>query len=43
MLPALWIGAAVVLLGAVAAFMIPALKKSAAGAQAESVAYAEAA
>jgi EmrB/QacA subfamily drug resistance transporter len=43
MLPALWIGAAVVLLGAVAAFMIPALKKSAAGAPAESVAYAEAA
>jgi EmrB/QacA subfamily drug resistance transporter len=43
MLPALWIGAAVVLLGAVAAFMIPALKKSAADAPAESVAYAEAA
>ena len=43
MLPALWIGAAVVLLGAVAAFMIPAFKKSAAGAPAESVAYAEAA
>jgi MFS family permease len=43
MLPALWIGAVVVLLGAVAAFMIPALKKSAADAPAESVAYAEAA
>jgi EmrB/QacA subfamily drug resistance transporter len=43
MLPALWIGAAVVLLGAVAAFMIPALKKSAAAAPGESVAYAEAA
>jgi EmrB/QacA subfamily drug resistance transporter len=43
MLPALWIGAAVVLFGAVAAFMIPALKKSAADAPAESVAYAEAA
>jgi EmrB/QacA subfamily drug resistance transporter len=43
MLPALWIGAAVVLLGAVAAFMIPTLKKSAAVAPAESVGYAEAA
>ncbi len=43
MLPALWIGAAVVLLGAVASFMIPSLKKSAAEAPAESVAYAEAA
>jgi EmrB/QacA subfamily drug resistance transporter len=43
MLPALWIGAAVVLVGAVAAFMIPAFKKSAAGVPAESVAYAEAA
>jgi EmrB/QacA subfamily drug resistance transporter len=43
MLPALWIGAAVVLLGAVAAFMIPALKRSTADAPAESVAYAEAA
>jgi EmrB/QacA subfamily drug resistance transporter len=41
MLPALWIGAAVVLLGAVAAFMIPSLKKSAA--EAPAVAYAEAA
>jgi EmrB/QacA subfamily drug resistance transporter len=43
MLPALWIGAAVVFLGAVAAFMIPTLRKSAAEAPAESVAYAEAA
>jgi EmrB/QacA subfamily drug resistance transporter len=43
MLPALWIGAAVVLLGAVAAFMIPSLKKSAAEASTETVAYAEAA
>src|SRR5512133_2369957 len=41
MIPALWIGAAVVLLGAVASFMIPALKKSAADAPPESVAYAE--
>ena len=43
MLPALWIGAAVVLVGAVAAFMIPGLKRSAADSSAESVAYAEAA
>ncbi len=43
MLPALWIGAAVVLLGAVASFMIPSLKKSAAEVPAESMAYAEAA
>jgi EmrB/QacA subfamily drug resistance transporter len=41
MLPALWIGAAVVLLGAVAAFMIPSLKK--AKAEAPAVSYAEAA
>jgi EmrB/QacA subfamily drug resistance transporter len=41
MLPALWIGAAVVLLGAVAAFMIPSLKKSAV--EAPAVSYAEAA
>jgi hypothetical protein len=33
----------VVLVGAVAAFMIPAFKKSAAGVPAESVSYAEAA
>jgi EmrB/QacA subfamily drug resistance transporter len=43
MLPALWIGAAVVFLGAVAAFAIPSRKKSAAKAPADSVAYAEAA
>jgi EmrB/QacA subfamily drug resistance transporter len=40
MLPALWIGAAVVFLGAVAAFMIPSLKKAGAKAP-ESAAYAE--
>jgi EmrB/QacA subfamily drug resistance transporter len=40
MLPALWIGAAVVFLGAVAAFMIPSLRKAAARAP-ESAAYAE--
>jgi EmrB/QacA subfamily drug resistance transporter len=40
MLPALWIGAAVVFLGAVAAFMIPSLRKAAAKAP-ESAAYAE--
>jgi EmrB/QacA subfamily drug resistance transporter len=40
MLPALWIGAAVVFLGAVAAFMIPSLKKAGARAP-ESAPYAE--
>jgi EmrB/QacA subfamily drug resistance transporter len=40
MLPALWIGAAVVFLGAVAAFMIPSLKKAGAKAP-ESAVYAE--
>jgi EmrB/QacA subfamily drug resistance transporter len=40
MLPALWIGAAVVFLGAVAAFMIPSFRKAAAKAP-ESAAYAE--
>jgi EmrB/QacA subfamily drug resistance transporter len=40
MLPALWIGAAVVFLGAVAAFMIPSLKKAGAKAP-ESAAYAK--
>jgi EmrB/QacA subfamily drug resistance transporter len=43
MLPGLWIGAAVVFLGAVAAFMIPSLKTSAAEAPAGAAAYAEAA
>jgi MFS family permease len=40
---AVWIGAGVVLLGAVAAFMIPSTKKSAVEIPAESGAYAEAA
>ena len=43
MLPALWIGAAVVFLGALAAFAIPSRKKSAAEAPADAVPYAEAA
>ena len=44
MLPALWIGAAVVLLGALAAFLIPARRRAAAAeAPAEAVAYADAA
>jgi EmrB/QacA subfamily drug resistance transporter len=43
MLPALWIGAAVVFLGAVAAFAIPSRKKSAAEAPADALSYAEAA
>src|SRR5919108_363118 len=44
MLPALWIGAAVVLLGAVAAFLIPARRRAAeAEAPADVVAYADAA
>jgi EmrB/QacA subfamily drug resistance transporter len=42
MLPALWIGAAVVLLGAAAAFLIPARKRAAESVSAEA-AYAEAA
>jgi hypothetical protein len=44
MLPALWIGAAVVLLGAVAAFLIPSRRRAAeAEVPSEAVAYAEAA
>jgi EmrB/QacA subfamily drug resistance transporter len=43
MLPALWIGAAVVLLGAMAAFLIPSRKRAAEAAAAPEAAYAEAA
>ena len=43
MVPALWIGAAVVFLGAVAAFLIPSRKRAAEGTVDEPVAFAEAA
>ena len=43
MVPALWIGAAVVFLGAVAAFMIPSRKRTAVATVNEPVAFAEAA
>ncbi len=43
MVPALWIGAAVVLVGAVAAFLIPSRKRAAEAETVDAVAFAEAA